>query len=152
MIYFRKESKSKANEVKVRSNSNINDDLGEIIQSINDKPFSCNLCVKKFTLKSTLTVHMRQHTRDPLLSCKFCLKVYKSYQALKYHLLKKHDYKWQPINKKIKKATEVDSEHDIDKQGNAFRDARFLLVYETGLKIYIYKLHFNNLTKIFLEI
>ena len=116
MIYFRKESKIEVNKVTVRTNIDISDDFGENIQPINEKPFSCNLCDKKFALKSTLTIHIRQHTRESLIYCKFCLKVYKSYQALKYHLLKKHDYKWQPLNKKYKKT--IDDEKD--KQGNDF--------------------------------
>ena len=128
MIYFREEFKNEVNEVKVKSS----DDLGENIQPINEKPFSCNLCDKKFALKSPLTVHIRQHTRDPLLSCKFCLKVYKSYQALKYHLLKKHDYKWQPINKKNKNTID-DKEQDKDKQGNDF--CSYILIFKTHLYV-----------------
>ena len=55
------------------------------------KPFSCVVCRKRFSLKTQLISHVRVHTGETPFNCSVCPDAFKYKQLLKVHMLNKHN-------------------------------------------------------------
>lgn len=55
-----------------------------------EKPFQCNFCLKRFTLKENLRVHFQTHAGDKRFQCHLCFKRFTSKPGLKKHTLQMH--------------------------------------------------------------
>ena len=52
----------------------------------NEKPHECEVCKKKFSLKSNLIVHRRIHTGDRPFGCDICYKRFRQSSTRNKHL------------------------------------------------------------------
>jgi len=59
-----------------------------------EKPFSCSLCGRHFSQKSTVKRHMSVHTGVKPYRCEFCGKGFGSKDNLKVHI-KSHGKTWE---------------------------------------------------------
>ena len=50
-----------------------------------EKPYKCEICKKKFSIHSNLTVHKIVHTGEKPYSCDVCQKSYSKSSGLSYH-------------------------------------------------------------------
>ena len=55
-------------------------------QSINDKPFSCNICGGKFSRYSSLWSHKKLHSGEKNYKCEICNSVFAKAVYLKNHM------------------------------------------------------------------
>lgn len=71
-------------------------------QSLNDKPFSCNICNGKFSRYSSLWSHKKLHSGEKNYKCEICSSVFAKAVYLKNHMRIHSGYEWlNPINCEI---------------------------------------------------
>ncbi len=58
-----------------------------------EKPYSCDVCAKKFARSNALTEHKRVHTVEKPYQCDSCQKKFSQLSNLKHH--KKVMHKWK---------------------------------------------------------
>merc|ERR1712130_448294 len=60
------------------------------IKQKKEKPFSCSICLKRFTQKHSLTDHMRIHSGEKPYKCRVCKKAFTSKTGLNSHNKRMH--------------------------------------------------------------
>ncbi|XP_071060576.1 zinc finger and SCAN domain-containing protein 5B-like [Pseudochaenichthys georgianus] len=77
-----REPASGSNSLKNRHES-----VSDSRRSAEDKPFSCSVCKKAFSLNGNVKAHMRIHTGEKPYSCSVCEKAFSQNIHLKYHMI-----------------------------------------------------------------
>lgn len=79
-----------------------------------DRPFQCNLCSKNYKTKGHLKDHIQvKHIQKDKYICKFCLKDFRRFPPLLYHLKSKHQF-FEKISSADAKVTISNSENNTD--------------------------------------
>jgi hypothetical protein len=59
-----------------------------------ERPFSCEVCKKRFTQRSVLKIHLRMHNGERRFSCNVCKKQFTRHSNLNRHL-RSHSGGWR---------------------------------------------------------
>lgn len=75
----------------LRKYSTFDSDIGSHLNTykwlhINEKPFQCNICNKKFKLKGSLQKHLRIHSGEKLFHCDTCNRNFSQKGHLEEHI------------------------------------------------------------------
>ncbi|KAJ8704998.1 hypothetical protein PYW08_012318 [Mythimna loreyi] len=76
----------KCNTTNVKSIDNVNINKQDPL-STKEKPFKCDLCNRRYTVKSHLTCHIRSHTGERPYECDTCHRCFINKSHLKCHIL-----------------------------------------------------------------
>lgn len=80
---------SEVNEAELRDSGEFQSDLmADVLQAseMTDRPYSCNICNKKFKVRSVLTRHMKTHTGEKPYRCNICGKSFIQRSYLHTHM------------------------------------------------------------------